>query len=232
MTDLLIIPPDEYIYIPPNITPLPIEIDSDEPQLETDRHREQIDILIRLLKWYWRDRQDFYVTGNLTIYYSQDKIKKRDFIGPDFFVVLGAEKKDRRSWVVWQEGGKYPNLIVEILSEGTAAIDKKAKKQFYQDIFRTPEYYLFEPYKLEFEGYRLVGGNYIPMEPNTQGCLWSEQLELYLGLHEEKLRFFTANNDLVLFPEEEERQRADRERRLREDLLSRLQAKGIDLGTL
>jgi hypothetical protein len=72
----------------------------------------------------------------------------------------------------------------------------------------------------------------LPIEPNTQGCLWSEQLELYLGLHEEKLRFFTSTNDLVLFPEEEERQRADYERLLREDLLSRLQAKGIDLDTL
>jgi Uma2 family endonuclease len=246
MTESILIPPDEYIYIPPEIVPLPTEIDSDEPQLETDRHREQIDLLIRLLKWYWRDRNDFYATGNLTIYYSQDKIKKRDFIGPDFFVVLGREKKDRRSWVVWHEDGKYPNLIVEILSEGTAAIDKGPKKVFYQDTFRTPEYYLFDPYALQFDGYRLIAGKYEPIESTTHGWLWSEQLHLYLGIHDQKLRFFTANEELVLFPEEEaqqradqereradqEQERADQERQLREDLLMRLRAKGIDPNAL
>ena len=41
---------------------------SDEPPLETDLHREQIDLLIRLLKWWWRQRQDVYISGNLTIF--------------------------------------------------------------------------------------------------------------------------------------------------------------------
>jgi Uma2 family endonuclease len=81
---------------------------SDEPPLESDLHREQIDLLIRLLKWWWRERQDFYVSGNLTIYYSPDQKKSEDFRGPDFFVVLGATPEERRSWVVWQEGGRYP----------------------------------------------------------------------------------------------------------------------------
>ena len=48
----------------------PGDIYSDEPPLESDLHREQIDLLIRLIKWWWRDRQDFYATGNLTIYFS------------------------------------------------------------------------------------------------------------------------------------------------------------------
>jgi len=43
---------------------------------------------------------------------------------PDFFVVLGTEKKDRKSWVVWQKEGKYPNVIVEVLSDKTVSVDK------------------------------------------------------------------------------------------------------------
>lgn len=33
------------------------DLESDEPPLESDRHREQIDLLIRLLRWYWREGQ-------------------------------------------------------------------------------------------------------------------------------------------------------------------------------
>jgi Uma2 family endonuclease len=56
-----------------------------------------------------------------------------------------VEKKDRKSWVIWQEEGRYPNVIVELLSDSTAASDKELKKQIYQDIFRTPKYFWFEP---------------------------------------------------------------------------------------
>ncbi|WP_412978603.1 hypothetical protein [Nostoc sp. UIC 10607] len=46
----------------------------------------------------------------------------------DFFVVLGTQKKDRKSSVVWQENGKYPSLIVEILSSSATAVDNRFKK--------------------------------------------------------------------------------------------------------
>ncbi len=57
----------------------------------------EIDLLIRLLEWYWREQNDFYASGNLTIYYSPNQRKSEDFRGPDFFVVLGCERKDRKS---------------------------------------------------------------------------------------------------------------------------------------
>ncbi|MEB3312973.1 MAG: Uma2 family endonuclease, partial [Cyanobacteriota bacterium] len=42
----------------------PTDLWSDEPPLESDFHRDQIDLLIRLLRWWWRDRNDVYVSGN------------------------------------------------------------------------------------------------------------------------------------------------------------------------
>lgn len=56
----------------------PADLESDEPPLESDLHREQIDLLIRLMKWWWRERQDFYATGNLTIYFSPNQKKSDD----------------------------------------------------------------------------------------------------------------------------------------------------------
>ncbi|MFB2836161.1 Uma2 family endonuclease [Floridanema evergladense] len=190
----------------------PGDLWSDEPPLESDLHRDQIELLIRLLKWWWRDRQDFYVTGNLTIYYSPNQRKSEYFRGPDFFVVLGTEKKDRRSWVVWQEDGKYPHVIVELLSNSTAAVDKGLKKQIYQDNFRTLDYFWFHPDTLEFKGFHLVEGEYQEIAPNEQGWLWSQQLQLFLGIHQRKLRFFTAEGNLIPLPEEEMQQEADQER--------------------
>jgi Uma2 family endonuclease len=170
--------------------------------LESDLHRDQIDLLIRLLKSWWREKQDFYASGNLTIYYSPNQKKSEYFRGQDFFVVLGTEKKDRKSWVVCQEDGKYPNVIVEILSNSTAAIDKGFKKQIYQDTFRTPDYFLFDPIKMEFQGFHLVDGKYQEIQSTTDGRLWSQQLELYLGVYEGKLRFFTTENQLIPSSEE------------------------------
>ncbi|NES25804.1 MAG: Uma2 family endonuclease [Symploca sp. SIO3E6] len=188
--------------IPEDIIFPPSDLESNEPPLESDLHRDQIDLLIRLLRWYWQQRHNFYVSGNVTIYYSPQQRKSEDFRGPDFFVVLNTENKPRKSWVVWEENGQYPNIIIELLSDSTAQTDRKLKKQIYQDIFRTPEYFWFDPQSQEFKGFELLRGTYQELQPNDQGWLWSEQLELYLGIYEQKLRFFTRDGELIPTPEE------------------------------
>ena len=195
----------------------PTDLYSDEPELESDLHRKQIDLLVRLLEYFWRDRQDIYVTGNLTVYYNEQQLKSRDFRGPDVFVVMDAEKRDRKSWVVWGEGGKYPNLVIELLSSSTAKVDRGTKKQLYQDVWRLPNYFWFDPDSLEFAGFKLVNGKYEAIAPNQSGWLWSDQLELYLGIYEQQLRWFTAKGDLIPTAEE----RAER-------LEAILRSQGID----
>jgi Uma2 family endonuclease len=193
---------------------------SDEPPLETYLHLQQIILLIKSLDWLWQERDDFFAAGNLTIYYSPKQKKSEYFRGPDFFVVLNTIKdQTRKSWVVWQEDGKYPNVIIEILSDSTAKTDREEKKQIYQDIFRTPDYFWFDPITLEFKGFTLISGQYQALKPNEQGWLYSEQLGLYLGIHEEKLRYFTAEGELVLTPEEsaiQEKQQREYERQQKE----------------
>jgi Uma2 family endonuclease len=205
----------------PDEIALPTNLYSDEPPLETDFHREQIDLLIRLLKHWWKDRSDFYISGNLTVYYNAQQLKTRDFRGPDIFVVLGTEKRDRRSWTIWEEGGKYPNVVIELLSSSTATVDKGEKKDLYQDVWRVPDYFWFHPETLEFAGFHLVNGRYEAIAPTDDGKLWSEQLGLYLGIHAQQLRWFTEQGQLIPLPEEQERQRAER-------LEALLRAQGID----
>ncbi len=216
-------------------------IESDEPPLESSLHLQQLLLLIKCLDWWWHDinkLNNYFAAGNMSIYYSPEQIKTKDFRGPDFFVVLDTENHPRDSWVIWQEGGKYPNLIIELLSPSTASTDRGLKKQIYQDIFRTPEYFWFDPKSTEFAGFILIGGRYQPIEPNPQGLLWSQQLNLYLGVHEGQLRYFTPEGQLMLTPEEygvqekhysdQEKQRGDQEKQRAERFAAKLRELNID----
>jgi len=216
----------------------PSDLLSDEPPLETYRHLKQLILLLSCLERLWQARQDFFAGGNMSIYYSTRQLKSEDVRGPDFFVVLNTQRKERKSWVVWEEDGKYPNFILEILSDTTAKNDKGLKKQLYQDVFRTPDYFWFDPYTLELAGFKLNYRRYEQIVPNEQGWLWSEELQLYLGIVGEQLRFFTLSGELVPTPEEAEAQerqraeeaeaRAEAERERVERLLRRLQELGIE----
>ena len=226
----------------PEVTCPPTDLWSDEPPLESDLHLQQITILIGCLERLWQQRTNYYASGNLTIYYNEEQLKKRDFCGPDFFVVLDTEKHSRKSWVVWGEQGKYPNVIVEILSPSTANIDRNKKKNLYQNTFRTPNYFWFDPESLELQGFRLIAGQYQAIAANENGYLWSEQLELYLGIFERKLRYFTPTGELVLTAAEAELQEREAKEQAilekeqaileRERLAQKLRELGIDPETI
>lgn len=174
---------------------------SDEPEMESSLHYLQLLLLVTSLEWLWREQNDFFIGANLTIYFSRQQLRNRDFRGPDFFLVKDTEKRSRNSWVVWEEDGRYPDLIIELLSD-TANVDRTLKKNLYQSRFHTPEYFWFSPETLEFVGFELVGNQYQEIVPNSQGWRWNQVLGLYLGIHENKLRYFTAGGDLVPTPEE------------------------------
>jgi Uma2 family endonuclease len=167
-------------------------------------------------------RDDFYASGNMFVYYSLEQIKNRDFRGPDFFVALNVDgQKERQGWVVWEEDGKYPDVIVELMSPSTADVDLTTKKEIYEQRFSTSHYFVFDPFNADsLIGWERRGNVFVALQPNEQGWLWCEALGLWLGtwygsvLQETShwLRFYFPNEQLVLVPREQERQRAEQER--------------------
>ncbi|ACB49976.1 unknown [Crocosphaera subtropica ATCC 51142] len=214
------------------------QVESDEPEMESSLHYFQLALLVSCLEWLWREQNDFFIGANLTIYFNRQQLKNKDFRGPDFFLVKQTEKRPRKSWVTWEEGGKYPDLIIELLSESTENVDKTIKKDLYQNRFRTPDYFWFSPDTLEFSGFRLVQGKYEEIDPNEFGWLWSESLGLYLGIYEQQLRYFTLEGQLVPTPEEDAQQQrkqveqvqqqANQQQRRAEQLAAQLRALGIE----
>ena len=202
------------------------ELLSDEPQMESTQHYQQLALLVSHLEWHWREQADFFIGANLTVYYTLEQLRGRKFLGPDFFLVRETDPRPRTSWVVWEEGGRYPDLIIELLSDSTANVDRIEKKRLYQNIFHTHEYFWFSPITGEFAGFRLTSHWYEAIPADERGLRWSKELGLYLGVVNGQLRYFEADGTLVLGPEEtalreqqlaeQERRRAEQERQGRE----------------
>ena len=104
------------LILPPTQDELPFD---DGVPMETQRHKMQMDLLIDPLIPWLEPREDGYVGGNMFLYFSLAQVRNQDFKGPDFIAVLGVPKKERKSWVVWEEG-KAPDVIIELLSPSTA----------------------------------------------------------------------------------------------------------------
>jgi len=178
------------------------ELLSDEPEMESSIHYMQLLLLVSSLEWVWRERNDFFIGANLTIYFSRQQLKHRDFRGPDFFLVKNTTREPRNSWVVWEEDGRYPDLIIELLSNSTAKVDRTTKLNLYAERFHTPEYFYFSPETLEFAGFKLDFNHYIPISPNDHGWLWSEALGFFLGVHNGQLRYFSLEGAVIPTPDE------------------------------
>jgi hypothetical protein len=46
--------------------------------------------------------------------------------------------RERKSWVVWQEGMRFPDVITELLSDTTREVDKGEKKRCTRSSFARP----------------------------------------------------------------------------------------------
>lgn len=220
----------------PPLPPNDLIFDDGEP-LESNRHRIAMNVLIQSLQQAWSHRNDYFTGGNMFVYYSSTQVKNQDFRGPDFFAVLNVEgDRSRQGWVVWNEEGRYPDIIVELMSPSTKNVDLGKKKDLYEAVFKTRNYFVFDPFDINsLRGWHLDGNlRYQSLVPNEQGWLWCEILGFWLGTWEGVLqketapwlRFYDREGNLVLLPEEAERQRAEAERQRAERLAARLKELG------
>lgn len=210
--------------------------------METERHRRQMNVLIESLELAWHDRDDFYAGGDMFVYFSVDQVRHNDFRGPDFFVVLDTTRRERKSWVAWQEEGRLPDVVVELTSPSTEAVDRGEKKSVYARRMRVSVYAIFDPMTGALEAYLLdrKTRRYGPLLPGADGRIEVEPLELFLGLHPTRvgtvdaplLRWFDHEGRLLPLASERaeaegqraeaEKQRAEAEKQRADGLAARL----------
>ncbi|MEZ2233673.1 Uma2 family endonuclease [Microcoleus sp.] len=213
---------------------LPIDLITDDGEpMESNNHRVSMNVLIQSLKYQWRDRQDFFVGGNMFVYYSINQVKNQDFKGPDLFVVLDVDGTiNRDAWIAWEEDSRLPDVVIELMSPSTAEVDLTTKKDIYERKFKTQDYFVYNPKNpSSLRGWELINRRYQSLSPNQQGRLYCESLGLWLGIWEGQiensqgnwLRFFDNDGNLVLMRDEAETQRAELERQQKEEAIQQLE---------
>jgi Uma2 family endonuclease len=206
---------------------LPIDLITDDGEpMESNNHRVSMNVLIQSLKYYWCDRQDFFVGGNMFVYYSANQVKNQDFKGPDFFVVLDVDGTiNRDAWIAWEEDSRLPDVVIELMSPSTAEVDLTTKKDIYERKLKTQDYFVYDPKDpSSLRGWKLINRRYQSLSSDRAGRLYCESLGLWLGIWEGKiencqgtwLRFFDDDGNLVLMGDEAETQRAELERQEKE----------------
>ena len=215
---------------------------------ESDPARDYLIYGVESLKFYFRERENVYVSGNLYISYEEGV---RDaVVSPDVFVIFGVEDRPRTSFKVWEEGGRTPDWVLEVTSASTRKKDERDKPDTYSDL-GVSEYFQYDPtgdyLDPPLKGQYLVNGTYQPMTPETLEdgsiSLYSEVLGLYLRLLPNgQLRFFNPHTgEYLRSPDESEQellnqqQRADRQQQRAEqaeaaleELRAHLIAMGLD----
>ena len=155
--------------------------EDDEPMAATGFHGDQIRNLSEQFFRYFAIHPHIYVGVDSFIYYREGDITK--FVAPDIYVVLGANKyPQRRSFYTWSEGA-VPTTIFEFLSDSTAYQDRHGKFEIYLGDMGAQEYFIHQPEMekpAEFRGWqRSPSGDILEIEPDAQGGLFSEALNLW-----------------------------------------------------
>ncbi len=167
-----------------------------EPMAETDKHRNLMVELIDILKRYFTEQPDVYVTGNILFYYVEGV--PEEVVAPDVMVCFGVNKDERRTYKLWEE--KIPSVIIEIASHSTFKKDRTEKRELYETL-GVKEYFIFNPeYPKTLPsllGYRLADGEYEPLKIEN-GRVFSEILNLELVDTKNTLRFSdVAKNEFL-----------------------------------
>ena len=167
-----------------------------EPLAESDQQYNAITDTVHALRVRYAHRPDVYVAGDMFVYYRRGD--PGGSIAPDVFVVFGAEKRLRPSYFIWREGGKAPDVAMEMASPSTYERDLLAKRDIYESIGVT-EYWRFDPLLGEcftppLAGDRLVDGRYtaIDVAADGSGILrgYSETLGLDLCVRDGELHLY------------------------------------------
>lgn len=232
-TMLIPVTTTELVEVP--IPPKDLPYDNGE-NMDSPWHRANIELLIDSVETRWRGRKDFYTGGNMFVHFDEQKARKREFRGPDFFVALDCDHdKPRLTWTVWEEGGNYPDLILEFLSQSTAKEDLTTKKKVYERQFRLPEYYCYDPEQQRLQGWRYRDGRFVEIQPGVDGRIWSDVLTAFIGIwrgvyqgHEAVwLRLFDKDGKLIPTGEEAEAARAQVEAERAQAEAARAQAEAV-----
>ncbi len=218
--------------------------DSDDTPVDNELQILVPTLLRGILAWLWSERQDWFLGVNMGVYYEP----KEPAIVPDGFLSLGVERRKsergRLSYVLWEEKNIVPQLVLEVVSrtygqEYEGKLFKYAQLGVMYYVVYNPDYWVRDKHE-PFEVYRLVDSEYVRQQGD---CVWLPEIGLgigrgqgsFEGWNREWLYWYDSEGNRLLSPDEriqQEQRLKEEEQRLREELIAKLRARGLDPDTL
>ena len=214
--------------------------DSDgQPMADNTKQFQWIVTIKENLEILFASQSNVFVAGDLLWYpVSGETIRQ----APDVSVVFGRPKGDRGSYKQWEEENIPVQVVFEILSPGNTLKEMAKKLRFYER-YGVEEYYIYDPDKNDLNGWlRTQESEQNRLEVIEEINTWvSPRLGIRFHLTPQTLEIYRPDGEKFLTSvelaqqREQERQRADNaetqlleERQRYQDLLKKLQEKGID----
>ena len=223
--------------------------DSDDTPVDNEDQNFVPNLLLFLLEYIWKNRDDWYFGVDMGIYHPTG-VSPRVPVIPDGFLSLGVERRknggSRSSYVMWEEDDTAPILTLEIVShtygdeyEKKLDIYRKLGIKYY--VIYNPQFWRRDGH-LPFEIYKLVDGDY---QLQIGEPLWMPEIGLGIGrcvlpsdrFRREVLCWFDEHGDRYLTAEEKgeleshranlEQHRADAAQKQVDLLLAKLRSLGI-----
>jgi Uma2 family endonuclease len=114
-------------------------------------------------------------------------------------VVFGRPKGDRGSYKQWEEENIAPQVVFEILSPGNRLKEMAKKFRFY-DRYGVEEYYIYDPDRVDLNGW-LRSGEELEVIEEMNGWV-SPRLGVRFELKEDTLEIYRPDGERFLTPVE------------------------------
>ncbi|MCT7956561.1 Uma2 family endonuclease [Laspinema palackyanum] len=196
-------------------TPKVIYPDCDgNPMSDNTRQFRWIVVIKENLEILFDNDPNVFVAGDLLWYPIEGNNKLRQ--APDVMVAMGRPKGDRGSYKQWEEADIPPQVVFEILSPGNR-LKEMAKKQEFYDLYGVAEYYVFDPDRLDFNGWlrNQAGSLKVIEQPEN----WtSPRLGIRFELQDEQFTIYRPDGERFLTSTElakqaeQQRQEAEQQR--------------------
>jgi Uma2 family endonuclease len=218
---------------------------SDDTPVDNEDQNLLPNYLLFLLGLIWKERNDWYFGVDMGVYHTTGVSPKVPIV-PDGFLSLGVPRrkpgnKSRKSYVVWEEMGMVPNLVLEMVSwtpgdeyDDKLAIYQKLGVLYY--VIYNPEYWQRDRHQ-PFEVYKLVEGQY---QLQIGEPYWMPEIDLALGrsqgtiggIDREVLSWFDKPGQRYLSAEEQAQQaqaQAQQAQQARLAAVKQLQQMGLSI---
>ncbi|MEB3830660.1 Uma2 family endonuclease [Phormidium sp. CCY1219] len=198
-----------------------------KPMAENTEQFTWIVVIKENLEILFADNADVFVAGDLLWYPVEGKNKLCQ--APDALVVFGRPKGKRGSYKQWEEEDIPPQVVFEVLSPGNTLKEMAKKLQFY-DRYGVEEYYLYDPERIDLNGWQR-SDNKLTVIEEMNGWV-SPRLGIRFEMTESGLEIYRPDGRRFLTPIELDRraQEAEQQAQAAQQRIQQLEARLRELG--